>query len=109
MEDSRTGYYSGFRLAGSDAPSSMKMYPVFFRFRQVLLLVTGLATAICYAHVESRSLTRPGRARAQHGQFCGCRMEYRPGNYRLQTAGALRGEAGNREDFRARALRQALV
>jgi hypothetical protein len=34
----------------------MKIYPVFFRFRQVLLLVAGLAAANCYAQVESRSL-----------------------------------------------------
>jgi hypothetical protein len=35
----------------------MKMYPVLFGLRQALLLVAGLATATCYAQVESRSLT----------------------------------------------------
>ncbi len=39
----------------------MKMYPVFFRFRQALLLVAGLAAANCYAQVESRSLV-PAKA-----------------------------------------------
>src|SRR5437588_7384923 len=52
---------SAFPACGGGDPFSMKMYPVLFSLRQVLLLVAGLATATCFAQVESRSLT-PAKA-----------------------------------------------
>src|SRR5437879_337098 len=56
MEDLRTNHHPGFRPAGGGDPSSMKMYLLLFGLRQVLLLVAGLATATCYAQIESGSL-----------------------------------------------------